>query len=96
MKAMFLICFILVLALAGLSCAPEAAPSVSVTEGSLSILVTDVTGGIMIQNLSTVACIVSVNSPEGEQQFQLAVGESVAVSDITRPIEVSAVSLVAS
>ena len=79
MKATLLICCILALALVGLSCAPEA---------TLEISVTEVDNGVMIQNVGNVACIVFVTSPEGEQQFELAVGESVTVTDIARPIEV--------
>jgi len=84
MKATFLICCILALALLGLSCAPEA---------TLEISVTEVDNGVMIENVSNVACLVFVSSPEGEQQFELAVGENVTVTDISQPIEVSAVSL---
>jgi len=32
-------------------------------------------------------------SPDGEQQFELAVGESVTATDISQPIEVSAIRL---
>ena len=84
MKATFLICCILALALLGLSCAPEA---------TLEISVTEVDNGVMIENVGNVACLVFVNSPEGEQQFELAVGENVTVTDISQPIEVSAVAL---
>ena len=84
MRATFLICCILALVLLGLSCAPEATLRVSVTE---------VDKGVMIQNVSNVACLVFVSSPESEQQFELAVGESRTVTDITKPIEVAAVSL---
>lgn len=83
MKATFLICCILALALVGLSCASET---------TLEISVTEVDNGVMIQNVGNVACLVFVSSPEGEQQFELAVGESVTVTDISQPIEVSAVS----
>ena len=83
MKATFLICCILALALLGLSCAPEA---------TLEISVTEIDNGVTIENAGDVDCLVFVSSPEGEQQFELAVGESVTVSDITQPIEVSAVS----
>jgi len=58
----------------------------------LEISVTEVDNGVMIENVGNIACLVFVSSPEGEQQFELAVGESVTVSDITKPIEVSAVS----
>ena len=82
-----MICCILALALLGLSCVPET---------TLEISVTEVDNGIMIQNVGDVACLVFVSSPEGEQQFELAVSESVTVTDISQPIEVSAVSSVTS
>ena len=85
MKAtFFLICCILALALVGLSCAPEA---------TLEISVTEVDNGVMIQNIGNIACLAFVSSPEGEQQFELAVGESVTVTNISQPIKVSVVSL---
>jgi len=84
MKATFLICCILALALVGLSCAPEA---------TLEISITEIDNGVMIENVGNVDCLVFVSSPEGEQQFELAVGQSVTVSDISQPIEVSAVTL---
>ena len=83
MKRATLICSILAIALLGVSCAPEA---------TLEISVTEVDSGVMIENVGNVACLVFVSSPEGEQQFELAVGESVTVIDISQPIEVSAVS----
>ena len=43
---------------------------------------------ILIENLSGVDCIVLARSPEGEQQSELAAGESVAATGITGPIEV--------
>ena len=88
-----MICCILALALPGVVCTPEGSPSISVSEESLALSVTEVDGGVMIENMSTVACIVFVRSPEGEQRFDLAVGESVRVTGITRPIEVRAVIL---
>jgi hypothetical protein len=84
MKATFLICCILALASLGLSCAPEA---------TLEISVTEVDNGVMIENVGNIECIVFVSSLEGEQQFELAVGESVTVTDISQPIEVSGVTL---
>jgi len=84
MKATFLICCILALVLLGLSCAPEVTLAVSVTE---------IDDGVVIENTGTVDCIAIVTSPEGEQQFELAVGENVTVTDISQPIEVSAVTL---
>jgi len=84
MKAAFLICFILALVLVGLSCAPEATLAVSITE---------IDDGVVIENTGTADCIAIVTSPEGEQQFELAVGENVTVTDTSQPIEVSAVTL---
>ena len=84
MKATFLICCILALVLVGLSCAPEA---------KLEISVAELDNGVMIENAGNIDCLVFVSSPEGEQQFELAIGESVTVTDITKPIELSAVSL---
>lgn len=82
MKRLLLSC-ILVLALIGLSCAPQA---------TLEISITEVDNGVMIENVGNVNCLVFVSSPEGELQYALVVGESVIVSDVTQPIEVSAVS----
>ena len=83
MKRLLLIC-ILAFALIGLSCAPQ---------GELEISVTELDNGVMIQNVGDVDCLVFVNSPEGEQQFELAVGQDVTVTGISQPIEVSAVSI---
>ena len=47
----------------------------------------------MIENVGDVVCLVFVNSPEGEQQFELPVGKNITVTDISQPIEVSAVSI---
>jgi len=70
--------------LLGLSCAPQSALEISVTE---------LGNGVMIENLGNVDCLVFVNSPEGEQQFELAVGQNTTVAGISQPIEVSAVKL---
>jgi hypothetical protein len=69
--------------LLGLSCAPQA---------SLEISVTELDNGVMIENVSNVDCLVFVNSPEDQQQFELAVGENTTVTGISQPMEVSAVS----
>lgn len=87
MKATFLICCILALTLLGLSCAPET---------TLEISVAEIDNGVMIENVGDVDCIVFVSSPEGERQFELTVGESITITNITKPIEVSAVSLASS
>ena len=84
MKSTFLICCILALVLVGLSCAPE---------GTLEISVTEIDNGVTIENVGNIDCLVFVSSPEGEQQFELAVGESVTVTNISQPFEVSAVTL---
>ena len=84
MKSTLLICCILALVLVGLSCAPE---------GTLEISVTEIDNGVMIENVGNIDCLVFVSSPEGEQQFELAVSESVTVTNISQPIEVSAVTL---
>ena len=83
-KRLFLICCIAILAIIGLSCTPEA---------TLEISVNEIDNGVVIANVGNVDCIVFVKSPEGEQQFELATGECVMVTDISQPIEVSAVGL---
>ena len=89
-KATLLICLVLATAL-GLGCPPDAEPRLTVTAESLALRVTEVEGGIEIENRSGVDCIVYVRSPEGEQQFELDVGKSVTVTGITPPIEVGVV-----
>ena len=86
MKIAILICCILALALLALI-------GLSYTPGtSLEISRTELDNGVIIQNVGNVACLVFVSSPEGEQQFELAVGANVTVSDITKPIDVAATS----
>ena len=75
---------LVVLVLLGLSCAPQA---------TLEISVTDLDNGVMIENVGSVDCLVFVNSPEGEQQFELAIGQNTTVIGISQPIEVRAVSI---
>ena len=70
--------------LLSLSCAPQA---------TLEISVTELDNGVMIENVGNVDCLVFVNSPEGEQQLELAVGQNTTVTCISQPIEVSAVSM---
>jgi hypothetical protein len=84
MKAKFVICCALALALIGLSCTPESV---------LEISVTGIDDEVLIENVGNIGCLVFVTSPEGDQQFQLAVGKSVTVTNISKPVEVSAVSL---
>ena len=86
MKIAILTCCVLALvflALAGLSYTPGISGGVSVT---------GIDNGVTIQNVGNVACVVFVSSPEGEQQFELAVGKNVTVTDISPPINVSAAS----
>lgn len=59
----------------------------------MDISVTEMDNGVMIQNVGDVDCLVFVNSPEGGQQFELAVGQNTPVTGISQPIEVSAVSI---
>ena len=59
----------------------------------MEISVTEIDNGVMIENVGNIDCLVFVSSPEGGQQFELAVGESMTVTDISQPIEVSAVIL---
>lgn len=78
--AIFLVMSILV----GLSCAPQ-------TE--LEISITQLENGIMVKNVGSVDCLVCVHSPEGEQQFELAIGQNTTVTGMSQPVEVSAVSV---
>jgi len=59
----------------------------------LEISVIELDNEVMIENVGNVDCLVFVNSPEGEQQFELAVGENTTVTGISQPIGVSAVKL---
>ena len=83
MKRAFITCCIVAVVLTGLSCAPG---------NTLEISVTEMDNGVMIKNAGNVDCLVFVSSPQGEQQFELAVGQNTAVTNISQPIEVSAVS----
>ena len=67
-----------------LSCTPEDMLEVSVTKAD---------NGVVIENIGSTDCAVFVTSPEGNQQFELVIGESVTVRDVSQPIEVSVVSL---
>lgn len=86
MKIAILICCILALASLALT-------SLSYTAGtSLEISRTELDNGVIIQNVGNIPCLVFISSPEGGQQFELAVGENVTVTDITKPIDVAATS----
>jgi len=47
----------------------------------------------VIENVGKIAYLVFISSLEGEQQFKLAVSESVSVTNVSQPVEVSAVVL---
>jgi hypothetical protein len=87
MRITVLVCCILVLALSvlvGLSYAAEIPSEVSVT---------GIDDGVVIQNVGNIPCLVVVDSLEGEQQFELAVGANarvVTLSDITHTTHVLA------
>jgi len=86
MKIAILIYCILALALLALL-------GLSYTPGtSFEVSVTDIDNGVIIQNVGNIPCLVFVSSPEGEQQFEVAVGKNVTVTDISQPIDVSATS----
>jgi hypothetical protein len=86
MRIAILVCCILALvflALAGLSYTAGIPSEVSVT---------GVDNGVIIQNVGNIPCLIFVSSPEGEQQFELAAGKSVTVTDVTKPVDVAATS----
>jgi len=86
MKIAILICCILALALLALI-------GLSYTPGtSLEISRTELDNGVIIQNVGNIPCLIFLSSPEGVQQFQLAVAEKVTVTDITKPIDIAATS----
>ena len=85
MRVAILICCILALALLALT-------GLSYIMGIPSeVSVTGIDNGVIIQNVGNIPCLVFVNSLEGEQQFELAVGANVTLvtlSHIARPINV--------
>jgi len=86
MKIAILICCILalvLLALIGLSYTPGI---------SFGVSAIDIDNGVIIQNVGNVACLVFVSSPEGVQEFEVAVGKNVTIIDISQPVDVSATS----
>ena len=82
MRVAILICCILALAMLALT-------GLSYIMGiPLEVSVTGIDNGVIIQNVGNIPCLVVVNSLEGEQQFQLAVGANVTLvtlSHITKP-----------
>ena len=86
MRIAILICCILALAFLALT-------GSSYTPGtSLKISRTELDNGVIIQNMGNIPCLIFVSSPEGVQQFQLAVGADVTVTDVTKPVDVAATS----
>jgi hypothetical protein len=91
MRIAILICCILALALLALIGLSYTLYTVVI---SSEVCVTGVDNGVMIQNVGNTPCLVFVNSLEGEQQFELAVGANVTLvtlSNITGVTYVSAV-----
>ena len=91
MRIAILICCILTLALLTLIGLSYTSYTVVI---SSEVCVTGVDNGVMIQNIGNTSCLVFVNSLEGEQQFELAVGANVTLvtlSNITGVTYVSAV-----
>ena len=91
MKAAALALCIIGVGLMGFQCPPGDGVSVTIDDEAIGISVVEAEGGIEITNTGDIPVIVFVKSPEGEQQFELEVGESVVVTGITKPIEVLAV-----
>jgi hypothetical protein len=87
MRIAILICCVFALALLALI-------GLSYTQGfAAEVSVTGIDNGVIIQNLGGTPCLVVVNSLEGEQQFELAVGANVTLvtlSNITTPFNVRA------
>ena len=88
--ALVAVCFLCVLVM-GAQCPPGDGVTVTIDDEAIGLSVVEVDGGIEITSTSEIAVIVFVTSPEGEQQFDLDIGESVTVTGITTPIEVWAV-----
>lgn len=88
-----LVCCVLVLALSGLSCPADTELEISTSDDAISVSAHLVENGVMMENTGEVDCLIIVDSPEGEQRFEVPVGENMTVTDITPPIEVVAVSL---
>ena len=85
--ALVALCVLCVLVM-GAQCPPGDGVSVTIDDEAIGIPVVEVEGGIEITNTSEIDVIVFITSPEGEQQFELDVGESVTVTGITGLVEV--------
>ncbi len=94
MKPILVICLAVAIVVAAivLTRSSDTGLSISLADDSLSVSVAEVDDGILIENTSPIACIAVVKSVGGQQQFELDVGESVTVTEITPPIEVWAVA----
>ncbi len=75
-----------------MACPSQSPLTISVDDQMISISAVLIEDGVVVENHSTVPVIVFVNSPEGEQQFELDLGESVMVTGITAPVMVSPVA----
>ena len=62
------------------------------TGAVLGISATELTGGVKVDNVGNIDCLVFVNSVEGNQRFELPIGQTIVVLNITKPIQVSAVT----
>jgi hypothetical protein len=76
MRIAILICCILALAMLALIGLSYTSYTVGI---SSEVLVTGIDKGVIIQNVGGTPCLVFVNSLEGEQQFELAVGANVTL-----------------
>jgi hypothetical protein len=61
-------------------------------EPTLEILTTELDNGVRVENIGNVDCLVFITSLEGQQRFELPTGQSIIVTNITKPVEVSTVS----
>ncbi len=91
MKTAVVALFVLCVLVMGFQCPPGEGVLVTIDDEAIGLSVVEVENGLEITNTGEIAVIVSVRSLEGEQQFELDVGEVVKVAGITPPIEVWAV-----
>jgi hypothetical protein len=64
--------------------------------GCISYFLTEIGHAVVIENTGTTGCIAAITSLEGEQRFELKVGENVTVTNISQSLEISAVNLATS
>lgn len=85
MKKPVFVCFVVLLSLVLFSCATKPATlEVFVSQSDDSI--------IIIQNTGDANCTIFVQWASGEQQFDLATGQSITLGGVQKPVEVSAIS----